>query len=1062
MNSAGIRVMVVDDDEDDYIIVADALKRIPGGQFESQWASTTDAGYEAMLAGRADIYLVDYLIGVDNGVDLLKRAITQGVRAPIIILTGQGAPEVDAAAMRAGAADYLVKRDLDPERLGRSMRYALDRARYVRAIEDSESRYRQIFQRNPMPMWVIENATHKFLAVNEAACDHYGYTQQEFLSMTAIDIRPEDERANYVKFHENQPRGLVNAGLWRHQARDGHLIDVEIIAHDLDFGGKAARLVLAIDVTEKLRASAAVRDREAQLRQILSDALDALFVVDADGLIGFANSAAGYLTGKDPESLVQTPFPWPDLLEVRRGEIDFIGADNTRHAAESRTSRTHWEGTDAALVALRDVTDQRRADERLRLLQRAIDSSSVGVLIADARKPDNPAIFINPAFERITGYSTADVLGRNCRFLQGPERQQAELDVVRESLRNETGCEVVLRNYRKDGTLFWNNLTIAPVRNSAGEVTHYVSVINDITERRRIEGELAYLATHDSVTGLPRYLAIEDSTRAAIEEAQRKDGRVLMIYVDLDRFHAVNESLGYSVGDQALRVVADRLRVLIGASGKVARIGGDEFVLVYNDVEREFDPSFLAEHIRTSIEHPIDVQPYTVYLTCSVGVSAYPDTAASAVELLQQSEAALVRAKRSGRNAVHHFNLDQSQELADRLSLGGRLRDATRKNELVLHYQPQVSSQNGQVVGLEALVRWQSPEFGFLPPGRFIRVAEELGLIIELGQWVLERACRQAKTWLDQGLGEFTMAVNVSALQLHRPSFVEEVAAVLAQTGLPAHVLELELTESSIMENVDRMVETMHALKRLGIRLALDDFGIGYSSLNYLKRFPIDKLKIDQSFVRDIASDSGDAGIARAIIAMGHQLGMAVMAEGVETAAQAGYLRRNHCDQFQGLFFSAAVPSDQTQALLRRRYLAEDSFVSQGSARTLLLLDDEENILRALTRLLRRDGYQILTASSAAEAFDLLGRHVVQVVVSDQRMPDISGTDFLSQVRTLYPDTVRLVLSGYTDLRAVTDAINRGSIYKFLTKPWDDEDLRREIREAFRTHAERTQHAEMQ
>jgi CheY-like chemotaxis protein len=251
------------------------------------------------------------------------------------------------------------------------------------------------------------------------------------------------------------------------------------------------------------------------------------------------------------------------------------------------------------------------------------------------------------------------------------------------------------------------------------------------------------------------------------------------------------------------------------------------------------------------------------------------------------------------------------------------------------------------------------------------------------------------------------------------------------------------------------MIETMNALRELGVRLALDDFGIGFSSLNHLKRFPIEKLKIDQSFVRDITRDSGDAGIARAIIAMGHQLGMTVMAEGVETAAQMGYLRRNHCDQFQGLFFSGPVRADLAGELLGRRFLAKESFSGNLDERTLLLLDDEENILRALTRLLRRDGYKILTASNAREAFELLGRHEVHVVISDQRMPDISGTEFLSQVRALYPDTERLVLSGYTDLRTVTEAINRGAIYKFLTKPWDDEELRREIREAFRTQSER-------
>jgi ActR/RegA family two-component response regulator len=280
------------------------------------------------------------------------------------------------------------------------------------------------------------------------------------------------------------------------------------------------------------------------------------------------------------------------------------------------------------------------------------------------------------------------------------------------------------------------------------------------------------------------------------------------------------------------------------------------------------------------------------------------------------------------------------------------------------------------------------------------------------------------------------------------------LTAIVAE-DLPPELLELELTESAIMENVERMGETMRALKKIGVKLALDDFGIGYSSLNYLKRLPIDKLKIDQSFVREITESTGDAAITRAIVAMGHQLQMIVMAEGVETEAQLGYLRRNHCDLCQGLFFSPAVPADEIPELLRRRYLNPGVFHGPAGERSLLLLDDEENILHALKRVLRRDGYLIHTATTATQAFDILGRNEVHVIVSDQRLPDTSGTEFLSRVKEMYPETVRLVLSGYIDLRTVTDAINRGAIYKFLTKPWDDDELRAQIAEAFRMYATR-------
>ncbi len=423
---------------------------------------------------------------------------------------------------------------------------------------------------------------------------------------------------------------------------------------------------------------------------------------------------------------------------------------------------------------------------------------------------------------------------------------------------------------------------------------------------------------------------------------------------------------------------------------------------------------------------------------------------------MQQAEAAMIKAKDEGRNAVASFSNEQSQALKDRRELGSGLRAAIANEELVLHFQPQIGAHDWQVRGVEALVRWNSPVHGLLPPGRFIPVAEELGIIVELGQWVLESACRKAREWLDSGLADFTVAVNVSALQLQRPDFLERVQRALEVSRLPPRYLELELTESMVMAHVERVIVAMRSLKALGVSLSLDDFGSGYSSLNYLRRFPIDKLKIDQSFVRDIITDPGSAGICRAVIALGHQLGMTVSAEGVETIGQAAFLRRSECDQFQGNYFCVPMPEAQTFEVLRRRYLRQESdteLARPSSTETLLLLDDEENVLRALVRLLRRDGYNIETASNARQAFEILAAQPVQVIISDQRMPDISGTEFLSRVKDLYPDTVRLILSGYSDFDSLTEAVNRGAVYRFVAKPWDDEELRRMVRDAFRMAA---------
>ena len=579
---------------------------------------------------------------------------------------------------------------------------------------------------------------------------------------------------------------------------------------------------------------------------------------------------------------------------------------------------------------------------------------------------------------------------------------------------------------------------------------HAVRLELEVSERRRAQDELAHRMTHDQITGLPRFVLIEEHLQSAIIEAAAHGTRIVVLYVDMDRFHTINETRGRSVGDHVLRVVGERLTAMVHGRGWVAHVAGDEFAAVLLDTTGAKDQLELADAARQRIGKPIQHSEQRVYITCSVGVSCYPDNGTSAQELLREAEAAMLRAKREGRNAVCAFSNEHKQELEDTRALGMRLRDAIRDNEFIVHYQPMINGQDWQIQGFEALVRWQNPELGLLGPDRFISVAEELGLIVDIGSFVIESACEQIRQWLDMGINDFLISVNVSAPQLHRPDFVEEIRACLLRWKLPAGYLELELTESATTENVESVASAMRALKALGVRIALDDFGTGYSSLAYLRHFPADKLKIDQSFVRDITSDASSAGICRTIISLGHQLGMSVLAEGVENAAQVGYLLRNECDAFQGFYFSRPVAAGKALDLLRHRFITQDTALQRPREQTLLLVDDEENILRALSRALRRDGYRILTATSAREGLELLAENDVQVIISDQRMPETSGTEFLSQVKQMYPETLRMVLSGYTDLTAVTDAINRGAIYKFLTKPWNDDELRTQIRDAFR------------
>jgi len=357
------------------------------------------------------------------------------------------------------------------------------------------------------------------------------------------------------------------------------------------------------------------------------------------------------------------------------------------------------------------------------------------------------------------------------------------------------------------------------------------------------------------------------------------------------------------------------------------------------------------------------------------------------------------------------------------------------------------------VIGAEALIRWRHPLTGMIAPGDFIPLAEETGLIVQIGEWVIETACSQIKAWQNAGLAEVSVSVNLSGRQFQQENLVRVVKQALKLNGVAAQYLELEVTESAVMQNPERTITILRELKEIGVKISLDDFGTGYSSLNYLKRFPIDTLKIDRSFVRDITTNPEDAAITNAVISLAHSLKHRVIAEGVESEAQLAFLRRNQCDQIQGFYFSRPLPPEDFAEMLRTGRTLNLGETSQDEKkRTLLIVDDEPNILSALQRLLRRDGYRVLTAGSAAEGFELLALNEVQVIISDQRMPHMNGTEFLSRVKEMYPDTIRLVLSGYTDLKSITDAINHGAIYKFLTKPWDDDALRERIHDAFIFH----------
>jgi diguanylate cyclase (GGDEF)-like protein/PAS domain S-box-containing protein len=575
-------------------------------------------------------------------------------------------------------------------------------------------------------------------------------------------------------------------------------------------------------------------------------------------------------------------------------------------------------GNIAIVATCEDISERKSSEETLRLRQRVIESSSNGIMITDMNGPDNPIIYVNPAFVRITGYDAQETLGRSMLFLLGGDHEQVEFMEIHAALLEQREGNTVLRNYRKDGSLFWNDLSVSPVLDETGKVAHFVWIINDVTEREQHEELLEYQANHDALTGLPNRNLLADRITQSLANAHRYNQPVAVLFIDLDNFKFVNDSLGHALGDRMLIIQAERLLKSIRSGDTVARYGGDEFVIVVSNLEKSVDAASVAQKIQEIISRPFTIDGHEFGITCSIGISLYPKDGTDVDSLLKNADAAMYRAKEQSRNSFQFYTSEMNDRAVERMVIERHLRHALEMGQLEMHYQPQIELNNGRIIGVEALLRWHSPSLGTVPPSRFISLAEETGLIVPIGEWVLKTCCRQNKAWQDAGLTPVPISVNISARQLQKKDLSGDIAGILRETGLKPYFLELEIVESMVMKDVESAMLIMNELKSLGIQLAMDDFGTGYSSLSYLKRFPFDRLKIDLSFVRDIICDPESASIARTIIAMAHNLNLRAIAEGVETKEQLDYLRLHGCDEMQGYYVSPPVTAQEFEVLLRK------------------------------------------------------------------------------------------------------------------------------------------------
>ena len=646
-----------------------------------------------------------------------------------------------------------------------------------------------------------------------------------------------------------------------------------------------------------------------------------------------------------PEDAIQEGVHFSELIRIpaRRGEygpgdteevverLTALARKFERHAYERSNphGQTHlvqneplWIDQQLAgfVTTYTNITERRTSAEREQLAQKVYTHTPAGIIFTDEA---HRILSINPATTQMTGYESFELIGQTVFGLINLEHDQSQ-EVFQEEVAQRGSWSGELNVARKNGDNFPAGTRVNRVDDpQSGMPAHYVWILADITERKQTEERMRHIAQHDALTGLPNRLALLMRLAQLLPEARRHNWKVAIMFLDLDRFKIINDTLGHQIGDELLREVACRLSGVIRETDFVARLGGDEFVVILPAIGVPADAATVAGKIIVALSSAIEANGHELHTSPSIGISIFPDDGADGDIILKNADTAMYHAKSAGRNNYQFFASEMNQATSERLNIEHKLRHAIARNELALCFQPQFSAGNVTPTGVEALARWHHPTEGMISPARFIPVAEETGLIVDIGEWVLNNACREMKRWIDAGLRPMRIAVNVSARQLRRRDFCETVANALTTSGLPPELLELEITESSVMESPQEAIRILESLGRMGVTLAIDDFGTGYSSLAYLKLFPIDHLKIDRSFVADIETDLNDRAIAFGTIALAHSLGLKVIAEGVETEDQLELLRANGCDEVQGFLFSKPLNSAAAFAYLHARCPAE-------------------------------------------------------------------------------------------------------------------------------------------
>ncbi|ANI36709.1 EAL domain-containing protein [Pseudomonas plecoglossicida] len=806
------------------------------------------------------------------------------------------------------------------------------------ALRLSEQKFASVFQQCPDILLIARHSDGCLLEVNEAFEEQIGLPPDQVIGRTATDLDLWGVEGSGPLLLQRLHQGGIRNLEMSFRRSNGQLFTGLTSAETFELDGTPALVVAVRDISQLKETQQQLQTSEEKFAKAFHASPDGLLLSrQSDGLLLEVNEGFCRLTGYDLNPTIdQTSLDlgiWVDLNERKR-LVDQLNRDGfvrdfTCHIRRSDGQIRLCElsarplpitGVDCMLTIARDITERHLMQEKLQLAATVFENTAEGVLITDI---DQRISAVNRAFSEITGYSEIEALGQTPRLLASGQHDSAFYLAMWHQLTAEGHWQGEIYNKRKNGELYPSWLTISAVRNSDREITHFVAVFADISSIKHAQAKLDYQAHHDPLTGLPNRTLFENRLQGVLTCAQVSNRQGAVLFLDLDRFKHINDSLGHPVGDLLLKGIAQRLKEQVRDVDTVARLGGDEFIILLPGLHRPSDASTIANKLLACFNAPFQAGEHEFFTSASIGISLYPQDGTDVSTLIRNADAAMYRSKAKGRNRVEAYTRDLTAQASERIALEHELRRAVERNEMSLCFQPKLSLKTQSLVGAEALIRWSHPTFGEVPPEHFIHLAEENGTILQLGDWVLEQACRQMQAWKQHYEPFGPLSINLAGAQLRHPHLARRIEQLLKHYQLRAGDLQLEITENFIMSQAEEALAVLYQLKKLGVQLAIDDFGTGYSSLSYLKRLPLDILKIDKSFIRGLPDDPHDAAIARAIIALGRSMQLTIIAEGVENQAQQRFLAAEGCEQIQGYIVSLPLPPEEFAAAFLRIALSD-------------------------------------------------------------------------------------------------------------------------------------------